>query len=78
MAGRRGNAVISSGRWLLEKLPKCIPEWCWRVPSRSLERQQGQGFSNCICSISLSSFGCDPPSWGISLSEGGRIAVFGT
>lgn len=34
LAGRRGNAVISSGRCLLAELPQCIPERCWRVPSR--------------------------------------------
>lgn len=47
-------------------------------PARSLERQRGQGFSNCICPVSTSSLGCDPPSWGTALSERGRIAVLGT
>lgn len=40
-------------------------------------RGSGARAFNCICPISMSSFGCDPPWWGTSLSEGGRIAVFG-
>lgn len=43
MAGRRGNAVISSGRCLLAELPQCIPEWCWRVPSRVPGEAAGPG-----------------------------------
>lgn len=77
-AGRRGNAGISSGRWLLEELPKCIPEWCWQVPSRSLERQQGQGFSSCICPISMSSFGVTLHPGALLCLREGELQYLGT